>query len=142
MWSYEIENMLRSDNSFIGCYPHDKLPGFKEKMNCSIIINTGNSATQGEHWVAIKMTKYKCFYFDSFGVNIVSDNIRKFVSKYKKVTDSDVCIQDIRSEACGYFCVAFMNNVNTVKSYDNFMKQFDYDKLYKNDFIVYNILKK
>ena len=29
MWSFEIEKILVDDTSFIGCYPHDKLPKIK-----------------------------------------------------------------------------------------------------------------
>ena len=140
MWSFEIENLLKKDFAFMGCYPHDKLPTFKNKADCSIIINTGDSGTEGQHWVALKMTKNKCFYFDSFGLYIVNENIRKFVSKYGKVTYSNICIQDIRSEKCGQFCVAFVKIVNNVKSYNNFIKIFNHSKLYLNDFIVYDIL--
>ena len=60
--------------SFIGCYPHDKLPKIEYGINCSVIINTGDSSTDGKHWVALKMTRNKCFYFDSFGVKIVDEN--------------------------------------------------------------------
>ena len=34
MWSYEIENILGDDTSFIGCYPHDKIP----KIENGIIV--------------------------------------------------------------------------------------------------------
>ena len=50
------------------------------------------------------MTKYNCFYFDSFGVEIVDDNIKQFVCRYDKVLYSNICIQDIRSVKSGEFC--------------------------------------
>ena len=140
MWSFEIENLLKNDAWFMGYYPHDKLPTLKYKANGSIIINTGDSGTEGQHWVALKMTKNKCFYFDSFGLYIVNENIRKFVSKYGKVTYSNICIQDIRSEKCGQFCVAFVKIVNNVKSYNNFIEMFNHSRLYLNDFIVHDLL--
>ena len=67
MWNYEIERLLNSNFTFIGCYPNDKLPKIEKESNISIIINTGNSESLGEHWVAMRMTRDKCFYFDSFG---------------------------------------------------------------------------
>ena len=68
MWNYEIERLLHYNYTFIGCYPNDKLPKIEKESNISIIINTGNSESLGEHWVAMRMTRDKCFYFDSFGL--------------------------------------------------------------------------
>ena len=94
MWSFEIERLLNYNYSFIGCYPHDTLPHIKRKSNISIIINTANSKRIGEHWVAMKMTNDKCFYFDSFGVEIINENIKKFAKIYKNVIYSARCIQN------------------------------------------------
>ena len=52
---------LSDDKTFIGCYPHDKLPKIKDKVDCSVIINTGSYNIEGDPWVAVKMTKYNCF---------------------------------------------------------------------------------
>ena len=65
MCSYEIENSLSEDKTFIGCYSHDALPKIKDRVDCSVIINTGGYNTEGDHWVAVKITKCNCFYFDS-----------------------------------------------------------------------------
>ena len=135
MWNYEIERLLDYNYSFIGCYPHDILPHIKRKSNISIIINTANSKRIGEHWVAMKMTNDKCFYFDSFGVEIINENIKKFAKIYKNVIYSARCIQNIESEKCGEFCVAFINNVNCVESYKNFINSFS-ENGYINDIIV------
>ena len=40
MWSYEIENSLNEDTTFIGCYPHDKVPKIKDRVDYSVIINS------------------------------------------------------------------------------------------------------
>lgn len=62
-----------------------------------------------------------------------------FLCKYKKVTYSDVCIQSTFSDYCGKFCIAFIKNVHSRHSYDDFIDQFDFVNLYKNDSIVENI---
>ena len=142
MWKSEIEKIMRHDDTFIGCYPHDRLPNFNARKNFGTIINTGDSGTIGEHWVAIKMTKHDCFYFDSFGLKIIEENIKKFASNYDKVIYSNRCIQDFRSEKCGQFCIAFLKNVKTVNQYDRFINMFDDCNLYMNDFIVHDIVKK
>ena len=140
MWDYEIERLLHYNYTFIGCYPNDKLPQIEKKSNISLIINTANSKSVGEHWVAMRMTKDKCFYFDSFGMEIINENIKNFAKIYKKVIYSERCIQNIQSEKCGEFCVAFINNVNCVESYKNFINSFS-ENGYINDFIVNKLMK-
>ena len=124
MWNYEIERLLDYNYSFIGCFPHDKLKRIKRKSNISIIINTANSKSVGEHWVRMRMTNDKCFYFDSFGVEIINENIKNFTKIYKKVIYSERCIQNIKSEKCGEFCVAFVNNVHCVETSKSFINSF------------------
>jgi len=92
MWGFEIERLLKYNYSFIGCYSHDILPHINRKRNISIIINTANSKSIGEHWVAMGMTNTECFYFDSFCVEIINENIKKFAKIYKKVIYSTECI--------------------------------------------------
>ena len=81
------------------------------------------------------MTEEKCFYFDSFGLKILDENIKKFARIYNNVIYSERCIQNIQSEKCGEFCVAFVNNVHCVETYKSFINSFS-DNLYINDFIV------
>ena len=140
MWDYEIERLLDVNDTFIGCYPHDKLPQIKKKSNICIIINTANSKSIGEHWVAMRMTKDNCFYFDSFGLEIINENIKNFAKIYKKVIYSERCIQNIQSKKCGEFCVAFVNIVNCVTSYTNFINSFS-ENTYINDIIVDKLMK-
>ena len=71
--SKQIEDYLESDGNFLGCFPHDKLPPFPSIFPKSIIIITDSG--RGENWIAMILTKKKCFYFDSFGVPIINTNI-------------------------------------------------------------------
>jgi len=139
MWNYEIERLLHSNYTFIGCYPNDKLPKIEKESNISIIINTANSESLGEHWVAMRMTRDKCFYFDSFGLEIINENIKNFAKIYKKVIYSTRCIQNIESVKCGEFCIAFINNVHSLDTYKNFINSFS-ENSYINDFIVNKLM--
>ena len=139
MWSTEIEHNLKHDKYFMGCFASDLLPSFPNSFPKTLIINTKPSNMKGEHWVALVLKKKKCFYFDSFGVPILNDDILQFLQDYYKVTYSDVCIQSVNSEKCGKFCIGFINYVYSKKSYNNFISQFEFVKLYKNDEIVENI---
>lgn len=139
MYSDEIESILDDDKNFMGCYASDQLPTVPFSFPKSLIINTATSDTGGEHWVALVMHKKKCYYFDSFGLPIMNRNIIHFLCNYKKVTYSDTCIQNTFSNACGKFCIAFIKHVHSKHSYNQFIDQFDFVKLYKNDLIVENI---
>ena len=137
MQSSEITKRLLEDQSFIGCFPFDKLPPLPEKLPAKLIINTGASTTEGEHWVALLLKPKSCFYFDSFGIPIINHEIHKFLKrKYKKVTFSTLCIQDYRSNKCGEFCIFFLKNVSNKKTYLLFLKTFCDANLLFNDEII------
>ena len=139
MDSNEIEDILRYEKHFMGCYASNRLPSIQSPFPKSLIINTAPSGTAGEHWVALVLHKKKCFYFDSYGLPVINGNILHFLGKYKKVTYTDVCIQSTFSDYCGKFCIAFIKNVYDRHSYNAFIDQFDFVNLYKNDSIVENI---
>ena len=140
MNSNEIEAILRRNKQFLGCFAWDQLPPFPSSLPKSIIINTAKSDSRGEHWVAIVLQKKQCFYFDSFGLSIINDYILEFIrDAYNKVTYTDNCIQSANSDMCGKFCIAFIKYVHSKSSYNTFIEQFDFVKLYKNDEIVENI---
>ena len=134
MQSSEIRQKFMKDKTFIGCFPFDKLPAFPEKLPAKLIINTGASSTEGEHWVALLLKPKSCFYFDSFGIPILNHEIHKFLQKkYKKVTFSTLCVQDYRSNKCGEFCIIFLKNVSSKKTYLLFLKRFSDINLLIND---------
>ena len=140
MWSTEIEHNLKHDKYFMGCFASDLLPSFPNSFPKTLIINTKPSNMKGEHWVALVLKKKKCFYFDSFGVPILNDDILQFLQDYYKVTYSDVCIQSVNSEKCGKFCIAFVKAVRSKQSYSEFLSNFNFIDLASNDLLIENKL--
>ena len=140
MWSTEIEHNLKHDKYFMGCFASDLLPSFPNSFPKTLIINTKPSNMKGEHWVALVLKKKKCFYFDSFGVPILNDDILQFLQDYYKVTYSDVCIQSVNSEKCGKFCIAFVKTVRSKHSYSEFLSNFNFIDLASNDLLIENKL--
>ena len=139
--SLYIESYLVGNKNFLGCFPKDKLPTFPSQFPKSLIVNTHVSSKPGEHWVALVLFRNKCFYFDSFGLPIVDISILRYLKQYKKVSYSKICIQDVNSNQCGQFCIAFIQNVRSKKSYSEFVDKFDVVNVKLNDVIVNNILK-
>ena len=139
--SIYIESYLAEDDQFLGCFPKNKLPPFPSQFPKSLIVNTDEASKPGKHWVALVLTNKKCFYFDSFGLPIVDFQILRFLKGYEKVSYSNTCIQDVKSNKCGEFCIAFLQNVKSKKSYMEFVNKFDVFNLKLNDEIVNYILK-
>ena len=143
MLSTDIEKYMKNDISFMGCYAKDRLPKvFPKKFPKKIIVNTGHSSTSGEHWVALLLHRENCFYFDSFGIEIVDGQVLEFIKKcYKQYTFNSVCIQHYKSKKCGEFCIAFLKLVNSKKQFKTFINMFSLENLKCNDKKLSKILK-
>ena len=138
--STEIEDYLKNNSKFIGCFGRNNLPKIVP-LPCSLIINTDPTTKPGDHWLGLVLTKKKCFYFDSFGLGIMDKNIIDFLKKYyDKVTINNECIQHYDSDKCGLYCIAFVNNVNSKSSYERFISNFNLVHLLKNDNIVLSLM--
>jgi hypothetical protein len=64
---------------------------------------------EGTHWVALYVEKKNIVYFDSFG-GAPPDDVLRFMKRargYARYGCIDQ-IQHLDSEACGYFCLAFL----------------------------------
>ena len=139
--SIDIENYLKDQRGFLGCFACNDLPPFPKKFPVSMIINTHRKNQPGEHWLAIVLTKQKCFYFDSFGVPIMEKIIISYLQqKYKKVTINNECIQHYYSESCGLFCIAFIKHVKSKLGFEEFISKFNLLYLLKNDNIVLKLI--
>ena len=137
MWSTEIENILITTKNFLVCFPLDELPYFPQRLPATLIVNTDISTQNGKHWLALLLDKDKCLYFDSFGLPIVEELLLKYLEPhYNVVTYSDVCIQHIKSDKCGKFCILFVKHVKSKSTYDKFLSHFNLKYLKENDVIV------
>jgi hypothetical protein len=95
------------------------------KPNRAYIINLDNDTdldgdnNSGTHWVCFQIVKYpngklESIYFDSYGVappEIVSKRLKdNFGIKYVPYNTKN--IQSLMSNACGYYCLAFLHFIN------------------------------
>lgn len=98
---------------------------YKIKANKSYIINLDSEEdldgdrNTGTHWTCFQVMEYpngktEAIYFDSYGVappQIVSDRIkRNFDIKYVPYNTKN--IQSMMSDACGWYCMAFLHFIN------------------------------
>ena len=132
----QVKRELKYEPGFIGCFPSDKIPPIR-KYPCTFVINTEKSGHPGDHWVAIYMTQTITFYFDSFGLPVIEEDIYNYLRRYcKSVIYNKKCIQDVTSDACGMFCIAFIKKVYSLNSFNLFVNNFNFDNLKENDIIV------
>ena len=137
LMTFQIDDFLRKDDNYLGTFPLDRLPELPNKFPKSIIINTDQSNKPGDHWIAIILTEKHAYYFDSFGLGIVDQQIRQFLlPRYSSIIFNSLCIQHILSDKCGYYCIYFVQNVHNYKSYYKFLSHFMIDNLKQNDCIV------
>ena len=64
----------------------------------------------GTHWVALYCKKNETFYFDSFGVEHIPEEIKKFIGN-RNIKANIYRVQATNSIMCGYFCIGFIDFV-------------------------------
>ena len=99
------------------------------------IINFHDSKRKGSHWVALKVGK-EGYYFDSFG-GVPLDEVESVCKKSGLELIHNVYrIQDIDSKQCGNFCIDFLENVNDIESYNDWILNYSPNDYIENDKVV------
>ena len=78
------------------------------------IINLDNKGGSGTHWTVMKVLDDMIIYFDSFGIPMPQDVLQKF-AKQREVIYNVSQVQDIDSDACGYYVLDFMHYFNNFR---------------------------
>jgi hypothetical protein len=117
----EIRNTLLLDpigrRTFHGVYSRDNMPvTLPVGRDCSLIVNTDAKNGQGLHWIVLYITKNRdnCVYFDSFGRGPSAiREFSKFVHRHvRRGTYNARQLQDVRSTACGLYCVYVIHELS------------------------------
>ena len=89
----------------------------------------------GTHWIVLHVNVKNVTYFDSFGVEQIPKEIRKFIEK-KNITTNIYRVQAYDSLMCRCFCIGFIDFMLKGKillEYKNLFSPNDYGK---NDKII------
>ena len=143
MNTVEINNYLCVVKGYGGCYPCDKIPHVQTGQKpVFFVVNTDLSNNKGEHWVGLALYKKECLFYDSFGIKIVNKHILDYLRKmkYKFYTYSDLCVQPIYSDKCGYYVIAFILCLSFEHNYSNFIEMINEDHVDKNDELCINYI--
>lgn len=125
--STDIDNYYKGNKNFGGWFNKNQLPRIKNKF---YMVNMEDSGGGGTHWVMVYNRKPMCIYYDSFGLHPPPD-IEKFMKgSGKKSVMSDIQIQNIKSQACGYYCLMVIDMLEEgIPFTDILLDEFSFDTL-------------
>ena len=130
-----LRKYYQNEPRFNGVYSSDNLPN---KVKDGVyVINLDEHFDIGTHWIALYILNYNVTYFDSFGVEHIPKEIKKFIDKSTIVT-SIFRIQAYDSVMRGYFCIGFIDFMLESKSLTDFTNLFSPNDFKKNDDIILN----
>jgi hypothetical protein len=84
------------------------------------IINLDTSKGKGSHWTSLYYHPLQSYYFDSFGF-VPPVEVENIIFPY---THNNKDIQDYNSDACGYYCIAFIKFLNDKQNKELGFKEF------------------
>ena len=137
MNTLQLNKTLHCLPHFVGTFPCDQLPLVASRP-CSYVINLDDSSKDGSHWVALYVDLFNnATYFDSFGISPLVEEVLTLMNRLSRNqwTFNEKRLQDIRSNACGYYCTLFLLLIGRGLSLNEFQDLFSDD--YKlNDLLV------
>ena len=117
----------------------DNLPKtkFNQKIKNGVFaINLDEYFDTGTHWIALYVVN-NVTYFDSFGVEHIPKQIKKFINESTIVTNI-FRIQAYNSIMCGYFCIGLIDFILAGKTSTDFTNLFSPSNFKENDDIILN----
>ena len=101
------------------------------------VINLDEYSDIGTHWIALYVNTKTVTYFDTFGVESIPKEIKKFINN-KNIITNIFRIQAHDSVMCGYFCLAFIDFMLKGNNLTDFTNHFSANNFEKNDDIILN----
>ena len=119
--NFEIQANYQNEPRFNGVFSRDNLPN--NIKNGAYVINLDEYRDIGTHWVALYVNNKTVTYFDSFGIEHISKEIKKFIGNKSIITSIFRIVSD--SVVCNYCCIGFINfmfNDNSLTDFTFFTK--------------------
>ena len=122
---------------FNGVYSRNNVPN---KIKDGVyVINLDEHKDTGTHQIALFCKKKEIVYFDSFGVEHIPEEIKKFISN--RNIKANIFRVQANDSMCGYFCIGFIDFMlagKTLTDYTNLFSRYDFNK---NDSIILSYFK-
>ena len=113
----KYKKYYKNELRFNGVYSRDNLPD--KIKDGAYVINLYEYSSIGTNWIALYVSNDEITYFDSFGVEHISKEIKTFIDD-KNITTNIFRIQAYNSVMWGYFCIGFIDFVPKGKSLTDF----------------------
>ena len=111
-----------------------------------LYLNLDGFKSRRTHWIALYVNdnsrrySYDAIYFDSFGVECISKEIKKFIEN-KNIITNIYRIQVYSSIGCAYFCIGFIDFMLKDKSFLDYANLFSANYYEKNDNTILNFFQ-
>ena len=99
--NFGIQKYYQNEPKFNGVYSRNNLPKIKDG---AYVRNLDDYESIGTHWIDLYVNDNNIIYFESFGVEHIPKEIRKFTENKNIITNIDR-IQAYDSIMYGYFCI-------------------------------------
>ena len=136
--NFEIQKYYENESRFNGVFSRDNLP--KKIKDGAYVINLDEYKDVGTHWIALFCKKNEIVYFDSFGVEHIPEEIKKFI-RNKNIKANIFRVQASNSVMCGYFCTEFIDFRLAGKKLSDFTTLCSPRDFDKNDSIILSHFK-
>ena len=130
-----MQKFYQNEPKFNGVYSKNSLPKIKD---WAFVINLNGYKSIGTHRIDLNANDDNVTYFDSFAVEYIPKEIRKFIGN-KNIKTNVYRIQTYDSVMWGYYCIRFIDFMLKDKSlleYANLFSPNDYEQ---NDKILLKI---
>ena len=127
--NFEIQKYYKNQSKFNGVYLRDSLPS--KTKDGAYVINLDEYSNIGTHLVALYVDNNDVTYFDSFGVEHIPQQIKKFINRSLSINTNIFRIQAYNSIMCEYFCIGFIHFILESKTLTNFtslLSPYDFNK--------------
>ena len=139
--NFEIKEYYKNEPRFNGVYSRDNLP--KTIKNGAYVINLHEYADVDTDWIALYVKNNEVIYFDSFGVEHVPKEIKRFTG-HKNTKTNIFRIQTDNQIICGHFCIGFIDFMFAGKSLIDFTSLFFFlmiSLFMRTNFLAFYLLK-
>ena len=131
--NFEIQAYYQNEPRIIGVY-RDNLPD--KIKDGAYVVNLDEYSDIGTHWIALYINNKTVTYFDSFGIEHISKEIKKLINK--NIIANIFRIQVYDSVMCGYFCIGFIDFMLKGKNLTDFTNLFSPNNFKKDDYLILN----
>ena len=108
-----------------------------KRKNGAYVINLDKYSDIANNWIALYVNNKTVTYFDSFGVEHIPKEIKKFINN-KNIIANIFRLQSYDSVMWGYFCIGFINVMLKGNNLTDVTNLFSPNDFKKNDDIILN----